>query len=408
MTYRCRACGTPLKTIFADLGRSPPSNAFRTVEQLDQPEYTLPLRVYVCNECQLVQMPAYDKREQIFNENYAYFTSTSPTAVKHAEDYVVAMARRLHLNGESLVVEVASNDGYLLQHFKDLDVPVLGVEPALNVADIALKKGINTYVDFFGEGPAEEIKSGYGRADLIHAANVLAHVPNIHDFVSGFKILLKPQGTITFEFPHLLNLIKGVQLDTIYHEHYSYLSLWALEPIFSQHDLRVYDVEYLPTHGGSLRLYVCHEDAQITEVSTVNELRAQEALLGIGTMEYYASFASAIVSVKQQLLKFLLDRQFDGHRVAGYGAPAKATTLLNYCGIDQDLIKYTTDLSPSKIGKFIPGTHIPIVDESVLFKNSPDYLLIFPWNLKASIVPKLHPFLPNTKFVTAIPKLVIF
>ena len=408
MTYRCRACGTPLKTIFADLGRSPPSNAFRTVEQLDQPEYTLPLRVYVCHECQLVQMPAYDKREQIFNENYAYFTSTSPTAVKHAEDYVVDITHRLSLDTTSLVVEIASNDGYLLQHFKDIDVPVLGVEPARSVADIALEKGIDTCVDFFGEGPAEEIKSGYGRADLIHAANVLAHVPDIHDFVAGFNILLKSQGTVTFEFPHLLNLIKGVQLDTIYHEHYSYLSLWALEPIFSRHDLRVYDVEYLPTHGGSLRLYVCHEDAQITEVSTVNELRAQEALSGIGTMDYYASFAHAIVDVKSQLLEFLLNLQFDGHRIAGYGAPAKATTLLNYCGIDQDLIEYTTDLSPAKIGKFIPGTHIPIVDESVLFKNSPDYLLIFPWNLKASIVPMLHPFLPNTKFVTAIPKLVIF
>ena len=408
MTYRCRACGTPLKTIFADLGRSPPSNAFRTVEQLDQPEYTLPLRVYVCNECQLVQMPAYDKREQIFNENYAYFTSTSPTAVKHAEDYVVDITHRLSLDTTSLVVEIASNDGYLLQHFKDIDVPVLGVEPAGNVAEAALEKGIQTVVEFFGKSIAKQIAASDGNADLIHAANVLAHVPDIHDFVAGFNILLKSQGTVTFEFPHLLNLIKGVQLDTIYHEHYSYLSLWALEPIFSRHDLRVYDVEHLSTHGGSLRLYVCHEDAQITEVSTVNELRAQEALLGIGTMEYYASFASAIVSVKQQLLKFLLDRQFDGHRVAGYGAPAKATTLLNYCGIDQDLIKYTTDLSPSKIGKFIPGTRIPIVDESVLFKDPPDYLLIFPWNLKESLVPRLHPLLRATKFVTAIPRLVIF
>ena len=408
MTYRCRACGTPLKTIFADLGRSPPSNAFRTVEQLDQPEYTLPLRVYVCHECQLVQMPAYEQPDDIFNEDYAYFTSTSPSAVKHAEDYVVNITRRLNLDTTSLVVEIASNDGYLLQHFKDLDIMVLGVEPARNVVEAALEKGIQSYVAFFGKSIAEQIAASDGNADLIHAANVLAHVPDIHDFVAGFKILLKPQGTITFEFPHLLNLIKGVQLDTIYHEHYSYLSLWALEPIFSRHDLRVYDIEYLPTHGGSLRLYVCHEDAQITEVSTVNELRAQEALSGLGTMDYYASFAHAIVDVKSQLLEFLLNLQFDGHRIAGYGAPAKATTLLNYCGIDQDLIEYTTDLSPAKIGKFIPGTHIPIVDESVLFKNSPDYLLIFPWNLKESLVPKLHPLLGATKFVTAIPKLVIF
>ena len=408
MTHSCRACGTPLKQIFADLGRSPLSNAFRTREQLEEAEYTLPLRVYVCHECQLVQMPAYEHPVDIFSTDYAYFTSASPTAVQHAEDYAVMMARRLELDHDSLVVEVASNDGYLLQHFKDMEIPVIGVDPALNVARVAIDKGIPTCVGFFGEDLARQLVEGHQQADLIHAANVLAHVPNIHDFVAGFKVLLKPEGIITFEFPHLFHLIKGVLLDTIYHEHYSYLSLWALEPIFNRHNLRVYDVDILPTHGGSLRLYVCKEDATIREKVSVNELRAFEADAGLTKNSVYMDFQLAAEKLKYDLVEFLIEQRRRGKRVVGYGAPAKATTLLNYCGIDHDLIEYTVDASPAKQGKFIPGTHIEIHDEEFLLANRPDYVLIFAWNLADALIKKSAVLRErDTKFITAVPRLTL-
>ncbi len=327
MTHVCRACYSPLSFVFADLGRSPPANAFRTREQLDQPEYTLPLRVFVCDNCKLVQMPPYEQPENIFTD-YAYLSGASPTWIKHTKEFATSITDTLNLTKHSLVAEVASNDGCTLQHFQDLGVPVIGVEPAENVARIAEKKGVPTIVAFFGKKIAREIAASHGHADLIHAANVLAHVPNIHDFVSGFTELLAPQGIATFEFPHVGNLIKETQLDTIYHEHYSYLSLLALEPIFRSHWLRVCHVDCLSTHGGSVRLHVCHSNSRHLEDATVAILRADETYMGLNDLKTYSHFQKEAERVKRDLVRFLMRQQ---HPVVGFGAPAKATTLLNCC-----------------------------------------------------------------------------
>ena len=407
MTYHCRACGTPLDMVFADLGRSPPANAFRTFEQLDEPEYTLPLRVYVCHRCQFVQLPAHESPAAIFND-YAYLSSCAPTWVEHMRQYAAKMTASLKLGAGSLVVDIGSNDGYLLQHFKEFGMPVIGVDPALNVARIAQEKGIPTAVGFFGRKMAEDLVASHRRADLINATNVLAHVPDIHDFIAGFETLLEPEGTIVFEFPHIANLINGVQLDTIYHEHYSYLSLWSLEPVFSAHHLRVYDVDRVPTHGGSLRLYVCHDYAKIRETSAVNDLREAEENVGLRSNNTYIDFANKTEKVKLDLLEFLIKQKRHGKMVVGYGAPAKATTLLNYCGIDEDLIYCTCDASPEKQGKYIPGTRIPIFTEEQLSGYQMDYVLIFPWNLREAITVKAAYLRGRgARFFTAIPSLHI-
>ena len=407
MTHVCRACYSPLSFVFADLGRSPPSNAFRTREQLDQPEYTLPLRVFVCDNCKLVQMPAYEQPENIFTD-YAYLSGASPTWIQHTKEFAATMTAALNLTKESLVAEVASNDGCTLQHFQDLGVPVIGVEPAENVARIATKKGVPTIVAFFGKKIAREIAASHGHADLIHAANVLAHVPNIHDFVSGFTELLAPQGIATFEFPHVGNLIKETQLDTIYHEHYSYLSLLALEPIFRSHWLRVCHVDRLSTHGGSIRLHVCHSNSRHLEDATVAILRADETYMGLNDLKTYSRFQKKAERVKRDLVQFLMDRAEANTRVVGFGAPAKATTLLNFCGIDADLVRYTVDAAMTKQGKYIPGTRIPIYAEEEFFKDRPDYVLIFPWNLTDAIIVKCtgH-FEKPPVFMWAIPRLAL-
>jgi SAM-dependent methyltransferase len=409
--YKCRGCGCSLVHVFANLGRSPPSNAFRTLEQLDEPEMTLPLRVFVCRECQLVQLPAYEKPENIFNE-YAYFSSYSPTWVEHMRRYAAAMTAKHRLGAQSLVLDVASNDGYLLKHFKEFGVPVMGVDPAKNVADIAIAAGIPTFKAFFGEALARDMVVGHGRADLINATNVLAHVPDIHDFVEGFRIMLQPAGTITFEFPHVLNLIRECQLDTIYHEHYSYLSLRALEPIFKTHDLRVYDIDQLPTHGGSLRLHVCHaydyHAAIVANDEAIYNIQALEVGAGLHELETYTSFASEPQRVKVDFLDFLIRQKKRGKMIVGYGAPAKATTLLNYCGVGPELISYTVDATPAKQWKYIPGVQIPIFPEEELVKDRPDFVVIFPWNLKDPIMQKAKVIREwGGKFVTAIPKLQI-
>jgi SAM-dependent methyltransferase len=407
MTHVCRGCYAPLNFIFADLGRSPPSNSFRPIAQADRPEYTLPLRVYVCERCKLVQLPEFEGPENIFSD-YMYFSSYSPTWVEHNKRFAQSMVDAHGLGPKSLVVEVASNDGYLLEQFDDLGVPVLGVDPAANVAAVAAEKGVPTIVAFFNRNIALEIVTEYGKADLIHAANVLAHVPNIHDFVAGFTELLKPGGTITFEFPHLCSLISNTQLDTIYHEHYSYLSLLALEPIFKTHGLRVCYVEFLSTHGGSLRLHLCHIESNNVEHRSVSALRIFESRQGLHDMWTYDNFQDAAFELKRALVDFLYRRKKHGDMVVGYGAPAKATTLLNYCGIDVDLLQYTVDATPAKQGKYIPGTHIPIYAEEELFKGEPDYVLIFPWNLAPDLIEKAKGNrVCRPHFFTAVPRLHI-
>jgi hypothetical protein len=404
MTHTCRGCKAPLSHVFADLGRSPLSNAFKTEDELAHGETTFPLKVYVCDKCWLVQLPEFVSPDTIFTD-YAYFSSVSPTWVEHAKTYADEMMERFKLGSDSLVVEVASNDGYLLQHFVGR-TKVQGIEPAANVAVKALAKGVPTLVKFFGADTAHRIvKYGAGRADLIHACNVLAHVPDIHDFVEGFKVLLATRGTITFEFPHLTNLIKYSQIDTIYHEHFSYLSLAALLPIFEAHGLMMYDVEHLPTHGGSLRLFVGHAEYHHAPTMRLVATLAVEEAAGIKKLETYTGFAKEAVQIKLALLEFLIEN--DG-LVVGFGAPAKATTLLNYCGVGPELLPFTVEDSPAKINKFIPGVQIPILPVHALIDVNPGAILIFPWNLRAPIAKKLRDMKYMGKFVTAIPTLYVF
>ena len=404
---RCRACDTELTHVFADLGRSPLANSYRTHEQLNEPEQTLPLRVFVCEQCKLVQLPECEKPENIFSE-YAYFSSCAPSWVGHMGRYAAAMTLKLGLTAQSLVVDIGSNDGYLLQHFKTLGTKIYGVDPARNVAQVALEKAIPTYVGFFDHKMAMQLLEAHGPADLMNATNVLAHVPDIHYFVAGFHHLLAKEGTITFEFPWLVNLIREKQFDTIYHEHYSYLSLLALEPIFRVNKLRVYDVDQIPTHGGSLRLHVCHTGASIKEHMMVQKTREDEHVAGLHNLETYTDFAATVPQVKYNLLKFLIRQKELGKKVVGFGAPAKGVTLLNYCGIGPELLEYTVDATPAKQGKYIPGVQIPIYPEQMLFGDRPDFVLILPWNLKEPIMQKANCIREwGGRFVTAIPKLQI-
>jgi 2-polyprenyl-3-methyl-5-hydroxy-6-metoxy-1,4-benzoquinol methylase len=400
----CRACGATLHHTFVDLGMSPLSNAILGPEQLNSMEPFYPLHARVCERCFLVQLEQYERPEKIF-EDYSFFSSFSETWLRHSQKYVEGAIDRFHLNSKSLVVEVASNDGHLLQYFQQRGIPVLGVEPAQNVAKAAEEKGVPTLAKFFGVQTAGELHAAGQNADLLVANNVLAHVPDLRDFVAGLKRALKPRGVITLEFPHLLRLIQGNQFDTIYHEHFSYFSFLTAEDILVRQGLTVFDVEEIPTHGGSLRVYACHvEDDSRTPQARVSDLRKLEIASGIRQLDTYAAFEQKVRKTKRSLLSFLVDTKNAAKSVVGYGAPAKGNTLLNYCGVGRDFLDYTVDLSPHKQGHFLPGTHIPIHHPDMIRKTRPDYVLILPWNLRAEILEQLKDLRQwGCRFVIPIP-----
>jgi 2-polyprenyl-3-methyl-5-hydroxy-6-metoxy-1,4-benzoquinol methylase len=407
MSRCCRFCSAPLTRSFVDLGRSPLANSFLSAEDIGRGEVTYPLHVYVCERCLLVQLQEFERAENIFRD-YLYFSSYSELWLRHCRDYAGQMIAQYSLDSHSLVVEIASNDGYLLQYFKERGVGVLGVEPAANVAKAAQDKGIPSDVAFFGVATARRLAAAGKSADLMAANNVLAHVPDINDFVAGFKILIKPEGTATFEFPHLLNLIKEQQFDTIYHEHFSYLSLLVVDKIFARHGLRIYDVEQLSTHGGSLRLFVCHADAPHQTSNRVDELLAAERTAKLDHIETYTHFSASVTGIKCDLLNFLIQARKNGKSAVGYGAPAKGNTLLNYCGIGPELLAYTVDISPHKQGRYLPGVQIPIYAPDHIFETKPDYVLILPWNIKDEITERMAGIREwGGKFVSAIPALTV-
>lgn len=405
----CRFCASPLSETFADLGMSPLANSYVPATDARAPETFYPLHAYVCSQCRLVQLEAMATPEHIFKD-YLYFSSYSDSWLDHCRRYASSMIERFKLGKSSQVVEVASNDGYLLQFFIKSGVPSHGVEPAANVAAEAVKKGVETTIAFFGAETARKLAAAGKSADLIAANNVLAHVPEINDFVTGFRLLLKPSGVVTIEFPHLLTQMRENQFDTIYHEHFSYLSLLSAERIFSAHGLRIFDVDRLPTHGGSLRIYACRADNDsLPETNALRALRAEEAQAGLDGPEAYRAFAQQIVEVKAQLLRFLIDARLNGKLVAGYGAPAKGNTLLNYCGVKTDLLTFTVDRSPHKQGRLLPGTRIPILPTEAIFEKKPDYLFILPWNLKEEITEQMASVRDfGCKFVVAVPSLQVF
>ena len=405
----CRFCGQPLEQTFVDLGMSPLCESYLTAEQINQMEPFYPLHVFVCGKCFLVQLHQYVSAEHIFSD-YAYFSSYSDSWLAHSKRYTDLMVERFGLDRRSLAVEVASNDGYLLQYFVEKGIPVLGIEPAANVAEVALKKNVPTVVKFFGVQTARELAVEGKQADLMLGNNVLAQVPDLNDFVAGMKILLKPRGVITIEFPHLMRLMAENQFDTIYHEHFSYFSLLTSEKIFSAHGLTIFDVDELTTHGGSLRIYARHaEDASKPVGPRVLELRRRELDAGFDTMKCYASFAEQVKETKRKLLDFLVKAKREGKQIAGYGAPGKGNTLLNYCAIRTDFLDYTVDRSPYKQGKFLPGTHIPIHHPDRLRQTRPDYVLILPWNLKDEIM-ELNGYVREWggKFVVPIPEVKVY
>ena len=384
----CRFCNAPLGHTVIDLGLSPLCESFVRPERANEPEPFYPLHVWVCDRCLLVQLEEYVPPAEIFTE-YAYFSSFSTTWVEHARRYAADMIERLPLSGESFVVEVGSNDGYLLQHFVEREVPVLGIEPAANVAERAVERGVPTLVEFFGEETARRVAAERGQADLVLGNNVLAQVPDLNDFVAGLAALLADDGVLTLEFPHLVNLIEGNQFDTIYHEHFSYFSLLTTRAILDAHGLEVFDVEELPTHGGSLRVYAQRRGGRREVADSVSALLRREDELGFGTLAPYASFAARVEETKRALLEFLIGAKRRGAAIAGYGAPGKGNTLLNYCGIRTDFLDYTVDRNPYKHGLLLPGTRIPIFPPERLAETRPDYILILPWNLRDEIVRQL-------------------
>ncbi|MGC3944920.1 MAG: class I SAM-dependent methyltransferase [Chryseolinea sp.] len=407
----CRFCSAPLSNKFVELVNSPLSNSFLTREQLNEPETYFPLTIYACSNCHLVQVDEYKNAREIFNSDYVYFSSYSTSWVAHAKRYVESMISRFGYNKDSLVVEIASNDGYLLQHFNNVGVPVLGVEPTTNTARVAIEKGIPTLTEYFTADFAKLLVSLGKSADLVLGNNVLAHVPNINDFVEGLKIVLKPKGVVTMEFPHLLQMVEQCQFDTIYHEHYSYLSFTTVQKVFAAHGLELFDVEEQPTHGGSLRIFAKHvSDASKAVTSNVAWMLKKEADAGMLTREYYKSFQAHVNAIKNQFLRFLIECQENGRKVIGYGAAAKGNTLMNYAGLKgDDLIKFVVDAAPSKQGKFLPGTHIPVYDERKISEYRPDYVIIFPWNLKEEIMSQLAYIREwGGKFAVFIPKLQVY
>lgn len=406
---KCRHCGSELKLLLVDLGSAPPSNAYLTEQTLKAPEKWFPLRVLVCEHCWLAQTEDFAQAHELFDAEYAYFSGFSSSWLAHCKRFVADMVARFDLNADSLVVEVAANDGCLLQYVKACNVPCTGVEPTASTAAVARAKGIPIVEDFFGARLAKELATQGKQADLTVANNVLAHVPDVNDFVTGFAVLLKPQGVATFEFPHLLKLIAENQFDTIYHEHFSYLSLTAVNCIFAANGLTVFDVEEHPTHGGSLRVFAQRSDTgQHTRSAKVNELLQCEAQAGMTTAEYYASFQTRADKVKDDFLAFLMDAKRQGKTVAGYGAAAKGNTLMNYAVVRPDLIAFVVDRNPVKHGKYTPGSRIPIVNESCLKDTKPDYVVILPWNLKAEVMQQLDYIRAwGGQFVTAVPELRI-
>jgi SAM-dependent methyltransferase len=381
----CRSCGGKLSVTMADLGLQPPSNAFLASIDEGRDEKRYPLRAKVCESCKLVQVDYDVAPEELFG-NYVYFSSYSDDWLAHAKRYAEMARRRFGLDGRSFVVELASNDGYLLKNFLDAGIPVLGIDPSDTVARAAEKIGVPTLVEFFGEAPARTLADAGRRADLIVANNVLAHVPRLNDFVAGIAVLLKPLGTVTIEFPHLLKLIEHVEFDTIYHEHYSYLSLYAIEQVFGRHGLRIHDADVLPTHGGSLRIFAVHAARKDLEDSPqLRALRAEEAAAGLGNLDAYRQFAQRVETCRRSLLEFLARAKRESKVVAAYGAAAKGNTLLNFCAVTADDIPFVADRNPHKQSKFLPGTHVPVVSPEELMRRKPDYVLILPWNLEAEI-----------------------
>jgi SAM-dependent methyltransferase len=400
----CRFCGTSLKHTLVDLGMSPLCESYVSREQLNQMESFYPLHVKVCDNCFLAQLEEYVSVEHIFSE-YAYFSSYSETWLRHAADYTDLIVKRLSLGRDSLVVELASNDGYLLQNFVKQGIPALGIEPAANVAKVAAEKGVPTLVKFFGRKTAEEMVADGKKADLVIGNNVLAQVPDLNDFVGGLRTILKPRGVATLEFPHLIRLLAENQYDTIYHEHFSYFSFITVEKIFAAHGMTLYDVEEISTHGGSIRIYARHQEDDSKPASPrVVEMKSQELAAGLDRMDTYRTFGEKVMGSKRSLLEFLIGAKREGKRVAGYGAPGKGNTLLNYCGIRADFIDFTVDRNPYKQGKFLPGTHIPIHSPEMIQQAKPDYVLILPWNFKDEIMKQMAGIRKwGGKFVVAIP-----
>jgi len=405
---RCRFCETPLTDTFVDLGMSPISNAYLRAEDISKREPFYPLHARVCGECKLVQLEEFESPEHLFND-YAYFSSYSESWLRHADAYAAMIIPALKLTSKSLVVELASNDGYLLQFFKNRSIGVLGVDPAANVAKVAQKKGIPTEVAFFGRQTASRLAEQGKRPDLLVGNNVLAHVPDINDFVGGMKILLANHGTITMEFPHLMRLIENNEFDTIYHEHFSYLSLIAVEKIFAHHGLRLFCVEELGTHGGSLRIYACHQDDPRPVGDSIRQLKHRENEAGLNNLEIYRSFNRKAQMTKRRLLEFLIAAKEQGKVIVGYGAPAKGNTLLNYCGIRTDFLEFTVDRNPYKQGRFLPGTRIPIYAPERISEVRPDYVLILPWNIKEEIMQQAS-FIREWggQFIVPIPEVKIY
>lgn len=403
---RCHHCATELEHVFLDLGFAPPSNSYLTETQLRQSEKAYPLKLLVCHECWLVQTQDNESGEALFHHDYPYFSSVSRTLVEHSRRYCEMISKRLGLTEHSLVIEVASNDGYLLRNFVESGVPCLGIEPTAGTAAEAAKLGIPQVPEFFGEETGRRLAAEGKTADLVIGNNVYAHVPDINDFTRGFKQVLKPDGTVTLEFPHLLSLMSYNQFDTVYHEHYSYLSLSTVSWIFAAAGLRVYDVEEIPTHGGSLRVYGCHYDSMLPSSERVAATMAREKDAGLSEIATYLAFQPRVERIKDDFVAFLIDQKRAGKLVAGYGAAAKASTLLNYAGVKRDLLAFVSDAAPSKQGKFIPGCHIPVLGPDVLTQQEPDWVVIFPWNIASEIMAGLS----NVghwggRFVIAIPEL---
>ena len=400
----CRFCAAPLTRVFVDLGLSPPSNALVTPAHAEEPEAFFPLRTYVCDQCLLVQLPQFQTPDEIFHE-YPYFSSYSTSWLEHVERYARSARERFLLDAKSFVIELASNDGHLLKFFKEAGIEVLGIEPAANVAAVARANGVPTLCEFFGRKLARELVASGRSANLVVANNVLAHVPDLNDFVAGVADLLAPEGVVTFEFPHLARLIEAGEYDTIYHEHFSYFSLICVRKILDAHGLRGFDVETLRTHGGSLRIYAAKKDSQFTESDNVCRIVEDERAAGFETGAAYENFESRVKESKRAFVEFLQDAAARGKRVAGYGAPAKATTLLNYCGVGTDLVAFTADKNPYKQGKFIPGVRIPIYSPEKIFEAKPDYVVIFPWNIRDEIAAQMADIRNwGGQFVIPIPK----
>lgn len=405
---KCRSCSKEVNTVFVDLGFSPPSNSYIEKEKLDEFEVYYPLKVFVCNSCFLVQVDEYKKANEIFDNNYAYFSSISNSWLKHSSDYVDKMISDYGINADSYVIEIASNDGYLLQYFKKHNVSVLGIEPTESTAKISRDKGIDTITEFFGTSLANKLAKNQ-KPDLILGNNVLAHVPDINDFINGVSILLSENGFATFEFPHLLQLMKLNQFDTIYHEHFSYLSLISLEFILDRFNMEIFNVDKLTTHGGSLRIYIKHKNSKIYEIKEiVLKIKKEEIIFGLTNIESYQGFQNQVLQIKLEFYNFINNAIKEKKKVASYGAAAKGSTFLNYCGAKTDMINFVIDRADSKINKFMPGSHIPILNENTLLVEKPDYIIIFPWNIKNEVVKQLEYTREwGAKFVTFIPYLII-